>query len=102
MGSYRFIFAFSTSLLIQAITVGFVDKCGGDAAAWRTVAIIYAIIGLVVNTISALSVKELPEEELNEGEVKDDNEKYGMVQAICMGSKYSTDHCPDFHTDISW
>ena len=49
MGSYRFIFAFSTSLLIQAITVEFVDKCGGDAAAWRTVAIIYAIIGLVVN-----------------------------------------------------
>ena len=82
MGSYRFIFAFSTSLLIQAITVGFVDKCGGDAAAWRTVAIIYAIIGLVVNTISALSVKELPEEELNEGEVKNDNEKYGMVQAF--------------------
>ena len=82
MGSYRFIFAFSTSLLIQAITVGFVDKCGGDAAAWRTVAIIYAIIGLVINTISALSVKELPEEELNEGEVKADNEKYGMVQAF--------------------
>ena len=82
MGSCRFIFAFSTSLLIQAITVGFVDKCGGDVAAWRTVAIIYAMIGLVVNTISALSVKELPEEELNEGEVKDDNEKYGMVQAF--------------------
>lgn len=31
MGSYRFIFAFSTSLLIQTITVGFVDWCGGDA-----------------------------------------------------------------------
>ncbi|NSC16246.1 MFS transporter [Coprococcus comes] len=90
MRSYRFIFAFSTSLLIQAITVGFVDKCGGDAAAWRTVAIIYAIIGLVVNTISALSVKELPEEELNEGEVKDDNEKYGMVQAfkLLVKNKY--------------
>ena len=90
MGSYRFIFAFSTSLLIQAITVGFVDKCGGDAAAWRTVAIIYAIIGLVINTISALSVKELPEEELNEGEVKDDNEKYGMVQAfkLLVKNKY--------------
>ena len=90
MGSYRFIFAFSTSLLIQAITVGFVDKCGGDAAAWRTVAIIYAIIGLVINTISALSVKELPEEELNEGEVKADNEKYGMVQAfkLLVKNKY--------------
>ena len=90
MGSFRFIFAFSTSLLIQAITVGFVDKCGGDAAAWRTVAIIYAIIGLVVNTISALSVKELPEEELNEGEVKNDNEKYGIVQAfkLLVKNKY--------------
>lgn len=82
MGSYRFIFAFSTSLLIQAITVGFVEKCGGDAAAWHLVAIIYAAIGLIVNTISALSVKELPEEELNEGEQAGEAEKYGLVQAF--------------------
>ncbi len=82
MGSYRFIFAFSTSLLIQAITVEFVEKCGGDAAAWRLVAIIYAAIGLIVNTISALSVKELPEEELNEGEQAGEAEKYGLVQAF--------------------
>ncbi len=82
MGSYRFIFAFSTSLLIQAITVGFVEKCGGDAAAWRLVAIIYAAIGLIVNTISALSVKELTEEELNEGEQAGEAEKYGLVQAF--------------------
>ena len=83
MGSYRFIFAFSTSLLIQAITVGFVEKCGGDAAAWRLVAIIYATIGLIVNTISALSVKELPEEELNEGEQAGEAEKYGFYLMIC-------------------
>lgn len=82
MGSYRFIFAFSTSLLIQAVTVGFVAKCGGDAAAWRLVAIIYAVIGLVVNTISALSVKELPEEELSDNNATDDEEKYGLVQAF--------------------
>lgn len=82
MGSCRFIFAFSTSLLIQAITVGFVEKCGGDAAAWCLVAIIYAAIGLIVNTISALSVKELPEEELNEGEQAGEAEKYGLVQAF--------------------
>ena len=82
MGSCRFIFAFSPSHLIQAITVGFVEKCGGDAAAWRLVAIIYAAIGLIVNTISALSVKELPEEELNEGEQAGEAEKYGLVQAF--------------------
>ena len=40
--------------------------------------------GFISIPISALSVKELPEEELNEGEVKDDNEKYGMVQALSL------------------
>lgn len=90
MGTYRFIFAFSTSLLIQTITVGFVAKCGGDAAAWRTVAIVYAAIGLIINTISGLSVKELPEEELNDGEVHDNEEKYGLIQAfkLLIKNKY--------------
>lgn len=84
MGSCRFIFAFATSLLIQSVTVGFVAKCGGDAAAWRTVAIIYAVIGLIVNTISCLSVKELSEEELTmsaQKEKEEEDEKYGLVEA---------------------
>ena len=90
MGSYRFIFAFSTSLIIQSITVAFVDVCGGGAAAWRFVAIIYAVIGLVVNTISGLSVKELPEEELNSGIENDEYKKYGLVQAfkLLVKNKY--------------
>ena len=90
MGSYRFIFAFSTSLIIQSITVAFVDVCGGGAAAWRFVAIIYALIGLVVNTISGLSVKELPEEELNSGIENDEEKKYGLVQAfkLLVKNKY--------------
>ena len=90
MGSYRFIFAFSTSLIIQSITVAFVDVCGGGAAAWRFVAIIYAVIGLVVNTISGLSVKELPEEELNSGIENDEEKKYGLVQAfkLLVKNKY--------------
>ena len=84
MGSYRFIFAFSTSLLIQSITVKAVSVFGGGAAGWRTIAIIYAVIGLVVNTISVLSVKELPEKELQEDENAESaqtEEKYGLIQA---------------------
>lgn len=83
MGSCRFIFAFSTSLLIQSVTIGFVAKCGGGANAWRTVAIVYSVLGLIINTISALSVKELPEEELNEGNNgKSEEEKYGLIEAF--------------------
>lgn len=83
MGSCRFIFAFSTSLLIQSVTIGFVAKCGGGTNAWRTVAIVYSVLGLIINTISALSVKELPEEELNEGNNgKSEEEKYGLIEAF--------------------
>lgn len=82
MGSYRFIFAFSTSLLIQSVTLALVeDVFGGGAAGWRTVAIIYAIIGLIVNTISVFSVKELSEEELSEGTTDAVEEKYSLIDA---------------------
>mgnify|MGYP006983238529 CR=1 FL=1 len=40
---------------------GAVDAFGGGAAGWRMVAVICGVIGLVVNTISCLCVKELPE-----------------------------------------
>lgn len=74
MGSYRFMFAFGTSLLIQTITVGAVEKLGNDAAAWRTIAIIYCIVGVITNTFAVFSVKELSEEELAE-EAADEGEK---------------------------
>lgn len=84
MGSYRFIFAFGTSLLIQSVTVGAVSAFGGGADGWRTVAILYAVIGLVVNTVSVLSVRELPEDELNGSDMEKDEaaeEKYGLIAA---------------------
>ena len=94
MGSFRFIFAFSTSLLIQAMTIGLVTKFGNDAAAWRTVAIIYAIIGIITNTISVFSVKELSEEELKEQEETNNStekeEKYTFLDAakLLVANKY--------------
>ena len=87
LGSIRFIFAFGTSLLIQYITIDAVNFFGGGAQGWKIVAIIYAIIGLVTNTISGLSVKELSAEELDETDDKDlqeQEEKYTMAQAAKM------------------
>ena len=91
MGSYRFIFAFATSLLIQSVTLKFVSVMGGGASGWRTVTIIYAIIGLIVNTISTLSVKELSNEELAEGEnANEEDQKYGIIESlkILIHNKY--------------
>lgn len=88
MGSFRFIFAFSTSLIIQSVTVQFVRVLGNGASAWKTVAIIYAVIGLIVNTISVFSIKELPEEELAKD--KDQEEKYSLIEAakLLVSNKY--------------
>ena len=95
MGSFRFIFAFSTSLLIQAMTIGLVAYFGNDAAAWRTVAIIYTIVGVITNTLSVFSVKELSDEELKESDEADasaeeEAEKYTLVDAakLLAANKY--------------
>ena len=99
MGSIRFMFAFGTSLLIQTITVGLVAHFGGGAAAWRTVAILYAVVGVVSNTISVMSVKELPPEELEEesGE-KAPEEKYTLLQAfgLLISNKYYLMICASY------
>ena len=93
-------FAFGTSMLIQTITVGCVAHFGGDAAAWRTVAIIYAMIGVVSNTFSVLSVRELSPEELTEGENKESvsEEKYSLVDAfkILVHNKYYLMICASY------
>lgn len=91
MGSIRFIFAFGTSLLIQSVTVKAVEWCGGGVEGWRTVAIVYAIIGLIVNTISVFSVKELPKKDLKKkNRVKDESKKYLLVDSakILLANKY--------------
>ncbi len=93
MGSIRFMFAFGTSLLIQSITVQGVEMLGGGAQGWRAMAIIYAVIGLAVNTLSVLSVTELPPEELDEqdgGAQGADEERLGLRQSVrlLLSNKY--------------
>lgn len=93
LGSIRFIFAFATSLLIQYITLDAVTFFGGGAQGWKMVAIIYAIIGLAVNTFSGLSVKELSAEELDETSdtgLQQLEEKYTMVRRRSCSSPTST------------
>jgi len=64
LGVIRYVFAFGSALIIQTVTMDLVSVLGGGASGWKTTAILYAMIGLVVNTISCLCVKELPEDEL--------------------------------------
>ena len=83
LGSIRFVFAFTTSTIIQAITFSLVNYFGNDTAAWKIVALIYVMIGIISNTISVLSLKELPEEENNtKKETSAPAEKYSLREAV--------------------
>lgn len=64
LGSIRFIFSLLTNLVVATATVGLIEAFGGGAKGWKTVAIIFSVAALIINTISVFSIKELPEEEL--------------------------------------
>ena len=91
MGSFRFMFSFGTNLLIQSITFGAVAAFGGGAEAWRTVALIYCIVGIITNSLSAFSVKELSEEELREDsseEEEDSKLTFAQTFKLLVSNKY--------------
>ncbi len=62
LGSIRFMFAVVTNIVMGFAVTNAVSYFGGGAKGWRMVALICAFIGLVVNTISCLAVKEVPDE----------------------------------------
>ncbi|WP_294760492.1 MFS transporter [uncultured Gemmiger sp.] len=95
LGSIRFMFAVVTNIVMGFAVTGMVEKFGGGAAGWRTTALIFAIIGLVVNTISCLAVKELPEDELADElaakktkNADDDKLSFGETVKILLHNKY--------------
>jgi len=91
MGTFRFIGSTLGNLLVSNLALNLVEKCGGGAAGWRTAALIFAVIGLITNTISVFSVKELSDEELTEGkEVSNTEEKVGFFETLklLLSNKY--------------
>lgn len=96
MGSFRFMFSFGTNLLIQSITFGAVEALGGGAAGWRAIAIIYCIVGIITNSVSVFSVKELSDEELRDGEeVNEVDNKLTFLQTfkLLISNKYFVMTC---------
>lgn len=84
MGSIRFMFSMAASIILSYITVNLVVRFGGGADGWRNVAVLYAVIGLISNTIAVLSVKELPQEELasQRGDEEAVDEKIGFAESL--------------------
>ena len=88
IGSLRFIFAFATKIVIEAVTIFAVGWLGGGVVGWRLIAIIYAVLGLITNTISVFSVKELPEEETEKEDKKENTLTFLQSFKVLLKNKY--------------
>ena len=55
LGSIRFMFSLFTNILVPSITMGLVEGFGGGAAGWRTVALVYAVLALLINLAAGLT-----------------------------------------------
>lgn len=83
MGSYRFIFATLAALFMSSVTMGLVEKFGGGQQGWRMVSFIYSILCLVLLLIPFFAVKEIPEEELREEDITEEQkDKIGFFKEI--------------------
>ena len=98
IGSLRFIFAFATKIVIEAVTIYAVGWLGGGAAGWRTIAIIYAIVGVITNTLSVFSVKELPEEDegSEKKEKKENDLTFLQSFKVLLKNKYYVIICSSY------
>lgn len=91
MGSFRYIFAIVAGIFIQYVTVYLVAAFGGGQPGWRMVALIYSIFCLVFLMVPVFSVRELPEDELdNTKQNCHIEEKLGFIQTlkILVTNKY--------------
>ena len=89
-------FSFGTNLAIQSITVGAVELLGNGATAWRIIALIYCVIGIITNTLAVFSVKELPEEELKSNGsmgIEDDKLSFKQTVKLLFENKYFSMIC---------
>lgn len=88
VGSIRFMFSLVTNITVASITIKLVTGFGGGAGGWRTVAILYAVIALIVNTISVFSVKELPVESTATANAKEEKISFKETVHLLLANKY--------------
>ena len=75
LGSFRYIFAVLASIIVTSVTVMLVGAFGGGAAGWRNVAIVYAVLFLIFNSLASLVCKEVPEDSPSSEGARAQNEK---------------------------
>ena len=82
LGTIRYIFAFSSVMLVSGFTMQLVNYFGGGASGWRKMALTFALVAVIINTLSCLLVKELPQENETEDANQTDEKAINLAQTF--------------------
>jgi len=94
LGTFRYIFSMASIIVITSSAVGIATAFGGGAHGWRMCALVAAVVEIVVNTISVLGVKELPEsafstKKAEDGEMpKDESASFGKTILTLLHNRF--------------
>lgn len=94
LGSFRYIFAVTASIVVAGTTTKLVSAFGGGAAGWRNVAIVFALIQLVFSSIASLVCKEVPEaaadmeEKVIKKKTAEKKDSFFSSLKVVLGNKY--------------
>lgn len=89
LGTIRYVFAFISIMVVSGSTMQI-----SKAVGWQMTAVIFAVVAVVINTLSCLLVKELPEDQTSDQAEKEKKEQnasglsLGQTFSILLKNKY--------------
>lgn len=88
LGSFRYIFAMLASIIVSSSTVAIANALGGGVAGWRAMAIVFAVIYLIFNSIASLVCKEIPDIAAEKGKETEKESFWVLLKTVVTNRYY--------------
>ncbi|MCR5157140.1 MAG: glycoside-pentoside-hexuronide (GPH):cation symporter [Butyrivibrio sp.] len=87
LGSFRYIFAMLASIIVSSSAVAIANALGGGVAGWRAMAIVFAVIYLIFNSVASLVCKEIPDIAVEKGK-ETEKESFWILLKTVVTNRY--------------
>ncbi|MBE5825085.1 MAG: MFS transporter [Butyrivibrio sp.] len=88
LGSFRYIFAMLASIIVSSSAVAIANALGGGVAGWRAMAIVFAVIYLIFNSIASLVCKEIPDIAAEKGKETEKESFWVLLKTVVTNRYY--------------
>ena len=88
LGSFRYIFAMLASIIVSSSAVAIANALGGGVAGWRAMAIVFAVIYLIFNSVASLVCKEIPDIAVEKGKETEKESFWVLLKTVVTNRYY--------------